>query len=446
MFITYAQNFEDVLLWRALKHVPNGTYVDIGAHEPVFHSVSKAFYVHGWRGLHVEPIQSYVDKLRADRPDEQVLQAAVSDKPGSLTFYEVDGTGLSTAVKEISENCSRLGYQVKSYDVPCMTLDDIVAHLSTPTVHWLKIDVEGYERQALLGWESDVRPWIMVVEATIPMSQVEAHDEWEPLLLEKGYEFVFGDGLNRYYISAEHPELKEKFRYGPNVFDGFVADETCWITHGVQQKAAVEKQTLHNEIGRLTGEVQHLNGLISEKNSQIKAQEMAALSEFQRINSELTKIQDEIKFCANLTADPETTPAPVDPHQKISSAADLLAYSGPLLILKAYEHILGREPDAEGYANQCAMLLQGETPEDFIANILLSAEARQRGTQLPGGTDMIRAYRRQRNPVLGPLLRLFGLLPGRSRADRLARATRFLTAKIDYDLSRLNPGGGATAT
>ncbi len=54
-FISYAQNFEDVMLWRALKHVENGFYVDVGAQDPVVDSVSLAFYEHGWRGVHIEP-------------------------------------------------------------------------------------------------------------------------------------------------------------------------------------------------------------------------------------------------------------------------------------------------------------------------------------------------------------------------------------------------------
>ena len=58
-FVSYAQNFEDVILWRALKHVKEGFYVDIGAQDPVINSVSLAFYEHGWRGVHVEPHSGY---------------------------------------------------------------------------------------------------------------------------------------------------------------------------------------------------------------------------------------------------------------------------------------------------------------------------------------------------------------------------------------------------
>ena len=53
MFVSYAQNFEDVILNRALKSVTNGFYIDIGAEDPVTDSVSLAFYNKGWRGVHV---------------------------------------------------------------------------------------------------------------------------------------------------------------------------------------------------------------------------------------------------------------------------------------------------------------------------------------------------------------------------------------------------------
>jgi len=69
MLTSYAQNFEDVILWRALKHVERGCYVDIGAWDPVIDSVSLAFYEQGWRGLHVEPEPSAAARLRQARRD-----------------------------------------------------------------------------------------------------------------------------------------------------------------------------------------------------------------------------------------------------------------------------------------------------------------------------------------------------------------------------------------
>lgn len=57
-FISYAQNFEDVRLWRVLKQFEHGFYIDVGANDPRHHSVTKAFYDHGWQGINVEPMQT----------------------------------------------------------------------------------------------------------------------------------------------------------------------------------------------------------------------------------------------------------------------------------------------------------------------------------------------------------------------------------------------------
>ena len=219
---SYAQNFEDVMLWRALGHIPNGFYIDVGAQHPVIDSVSKAFYEHGWRGVHVEATPVYATLVRADRPDELVLQVALSDKPGSLTFYEIPDTGLSTGDASIAEHHRSRGYNVVETVVPCITLADVFTQVAQQEVHWLKIDVEGMEALVLAGWgDCPVRPWVLVVESTYPNSQVQTHQEWESMVLARGYVHTYFDGLSRYYVLAERPDLAQKFNTPPNIFDGF---------------------------------------------------------------------------------------------------------------------------------------------------------------------------------------------------------------------------------
>ena len=71
-------------------------------------------------------------------------------------------------------------------------------------LHWLKIDVEGFERDALAGWSArSPRPWIVVVESTAPLTQQDVSAAWEPLALARGYEFAYFDGLNRFYVATE---------------------------------------------------------------------------------------------------------------------------------------------------------------------------------------------------------------------------------------------------
>lgn len=72
-FISYAQNFEDVRLWRALKQFEHGFYIDVGANDPSHDSVTKTFYDHGWEGINVEPMQNYYDSLCQQRPRDTTV-------------------------------------------------------------------------------------------------------------------------------------------------------------------------------------------------------------------------------------------------------------------------------------------------------------------------------------------------------------------------------------
>lgn len=89
-------------------------------------------------------------------------------------------------------------------------------------MHFQKIDVEGREEKALRGnvWSRE-RPWIVLVEATRPESQVDSDGAWEPILFRADYCFAYADGLNRFYVAKEHSELIPALTFPPNVFDDF---------------------------------------------------------------------------------------------------------------------------------------------------------------------------------------------------------------------------------
>jgi FkbM family methyltransferase len=246
-FVSYAQNFEDVMLWRALKHIENGFYVDVGAQHPVIDSVSKAFYERGWRGIHIEPVPQYAELLRKDRPDETVLQIALADTEGTLELNLIPDTGLSTFVDAYAQrHRMEVAGEHQRIQVPVLTLKSALTSLVGKDVHWLKIDVEGFEEKVLKGWDSQaLRPWIIVVEATIPVSPETNYASWEPILTAARYQFVYFDGLNRFYVSNEHAELAEAFSCPPNIFDnvrlsGVASSELCRGL--IESQQATEKQ------------------------------------------------------------------------------------------------------------------------------------------------------------------------------------------------------------
>lgn len=253
--LSRAQNFEDVMLWRALGCVENGFFIDIGAQHPIKDSVSKVFSEHGWRGIHVDPVPEYASLLREDRPGDIVIQAAVANQAGLVEFFAIPQTGLSTGNAQIASAHEAAGFTLNQITVPTVSLDELFA-LANGEVHWLKIDVEGMEADVLNSWrESGCRPWIVLIEANLPGSQVASHEKWEALITAKDYTPVYYDGLNRFYVSHEHPELARSFAVPPNVFDGFQLDTLSDHAIELQRSYGAQIEALSHDVTRLEGDL-----------------------------------------------------------------------------------------------------------------------------------------------------------------------------------------------
>ncbi|MEE3501689.1 FkbM family methyltransferase [Acidiphilium acidophilum] len=287
-FVSYAQNFEDVILWRALSHVSPGYYVDIGAQDPVTDSVSMAFYEHGWRGVHVEPNGNYAERLRAARPDERVIEAAVGTTAGTIPFFDIADTGLSTGDSILAEEHRKQGFRVNRVEVPCIRLSDILDELGLADIQWLKIDVEGMERDVIASWRnSAIRPWIVLVESTEPNTAIPNFALWENSLKELGYDFVYFDGLNRFYLSIQHLELKEKFGPGPNVFDDFTLS-------GLASAPFCRGLIHQTEISRHEAELRAEQAEIRQHEAELRAEQ----AEIRQHEAELRAEQAEIRHHA----------------------------------------------------------------------------------------------------------------------------------------------------
>jgi len=264
--ISYAQNFEDVMLWRALGDVQGGSYIDIGAQSPNIDSVSKLFHQHGWSGIHIDPVVAYAAELRRERPGDIVIQAAVASRAGAIVFFEVTDSGLSTAQKDVAGRHRESGFDVAEMLVPAITLDDVFEQVGGQPVHWMKVDVEGAEADVLAGWvNSSVRPWVIVVEATEPSTREPSHGGWEPALLSKGYRFAYFDGLNRFYVSVHRSGLSASFLSGPNIFDGFMLSPESSSPFSAEFRARIStleaaQQAGAAEVERLTKELRIKEG------------------------------------------------------------------------------------------------------------------------------------------------------------------------------------------
>lgn len=224
--ISYGQNAEDVVLHRALSDVDTGFYVEVGANHPTELSISRAFYDAGWRGLEIEPVDQLADAFAAARPRDHVVRAAITNADvDEVTLHVIPGTGLSTLDDDISSEHVSHGYDAREVSVPARRLADLLDDVDPPggVIHFMVVDTEGTEAAVLASndW-TRWRPWVLVVEATRPLSTQPTHQVWEPALIAHGYEFCLFDGISRFYVAAEHADrLRERLSAPANVLDGY---------------------------------------------------------------------------------------------------------------------------------------------------------------------------------------------------------------------------------
>ena len=212
----YSQFYEDYVLAYVFKDHEHGFYVDVGANDPDDKSVTKYFYLAGWRGINIEPIPELIQKLNKARPEDTNKGVAISDRPGELPFYKGNGkaSGLSTLSPSIAASHRARGYEFTKIMIPVMTLNAVLdEHAKNKSeITFLNVDVEGFEKQVLSSIDlKRYHPRVIMAESTAPLTEVATHQNWESILIDNGYIFAMDDGLNRYYVHNSDQTLLPKF-------------------------------------------------------------------------------------------------------------------------------------------------------------------------------------------------------------------------------------------
>jgi FkbM family methyltransferase len=287
--ISYAQNFEDVLLWRVFEDVQPGFYLDVGAFDPVLDSVSRSFFEAGWRGAHVEPVPAFAAALRANRADEIVFECAAGAAPGQATLTVRPGTGRSSLRHDAAVGGSGAAalQEYELVEVRVRTVTDMLDEAGKSPL-WLKVDCEGTEHQVLAGWDrSRYRPWVAVIEAVDPVTLEPNAHLWEDDILTSGYRLVYDDRINRFYAAEErYDRVAPCFRFPVNVLDQFVPAALASLSAAWSAREAETGErlaALQDEITRITAVFEDLSRRYTEQ-EHVYRDGMAAL---ERANVEL---------------------------------------------------------------------------------------------------------------------------------------------------------------
>jgi FkbM family methyltransferase len=217
--ISYAQNYEDLILAGILREVSDGFYVDVGANDPTLDSVTKLFYDRNWSGINVEPNQKLIENLRQARPRDINLDIGLSSQAGQLKFRSYTNIDGLSSFSQNAQDLTRSAHTNLAYEDSFVIVDSLAnvleQHRPTGHIHFLKIDVEGLELEVLLGnnWKK-FRPWTMCIERTN-----DQHISATILAFLNGvqYQEVFFDGINDYFIAKEQMHIWEAFSYARDV-------------------------------------------------------------------------------------------------------------------------------------------------------------------------------------------------------------------------------------
>ena len=219
---SYAQEFEDLFLYSLLHDVNKGFYIDVGANDPTDINVTRFFYDRGWSGINIEPIRENCKLLDEMRPRDINLCIGLGSERGEAFLYgdnvmatfsdEIAKSSFGNIKDTDGRKISPKEFQSK-IPTPILTLTDVFRNFCPPPpknqIHFCKIDVEGFEKEVLLGvkdWE-EFRPWTFCVEAAFPGTDRPVWDEWEYILLDAGYKLTFAFGINRYYVDSRRGHL-----------------------------------------------------------------------------------------------------------------------------------------------------------------------------------------------------------------------------------------------
>lgn len=207
--------------------VPDATYVQIGASDGVtLDPIAETAKRHGWRGVLVEPAPPAFERLRdnySGEPRVQLINAAVSGRPGSEVFHYFDpgeggdgpwwGDAIGSFERSHLESHldPELHDRIRQTEVRCLSFQEVIDAADFDTPDLVLVDTEGHDFEIVSAIDLDsIRPRLLVYEHE-HLSAADRSD-LEARLRDAGYALV-ADGLDTWCMDlAPDDDLTSAWR------------------------------------------------------------------------------------------------------------------------------------------------------------------------------------------------------------------------------------------
>jgi FkbM family methyltransferase len=182
-------------------------YIDIGANQPKSCNNTYLFYCKRGNGVLIEPDPALTKVLQNARPNDKVVQAAISDKSGEAEFFIFDESQISTLSKEEAAVRQQSGrYHLKeTISIPLLTIEDIIVkYMNNQLPHLISLDVEGVDFDVLNAFDFEKYPVPVFIVETCSYSETHIKPKINTiidLMLQRGY-FVYADTyINNIFVN-----------------------------------------------------------------------------------------------------------------------------------------------------------------------------------------------------------------------------------------------------
>ncbi len=205
--ICYAQDGEDLVLWRMFEGQASGFYVDIGAHHPMRFSNTYLFYRRGWRGINIDAQPGSMRLFKKHRSGDINLECGIAGQAGVMPYFRFNEPALNTFDENEARVKNSAPYRLlDQIDLPVRRLDEVLSEYlpSGQAIDFMTVDVEGKDREVLASndWNR-FRPRFILAETLRTNMFNLAACPVVQLLREVGYQPV-GKVYNTTFFSRDN--------------------------------------------------------------------------------------------------------------------------------------------------------------------------------------------------------------------------------------------------
>jgi FkbM family methyltransferase len=174
-----------------LQYTPeNGKFLDIGAHDGVTFSSTRALLLKGWSGVYVEPDPNVLVTLKENTSkfsDIKILEVAIGSQNGSMPWFDSHGDMVGSIS---AEHAKKWNIKHEGLSVNVITVKELQSQVGS-SFDFINIDVEGINWEVFQQFDFNVwRPSCICVEYDDKKEQIQN------ILIKHGYEIVYASPEN----------------------------------------------------------------------------------------------------------------------------------------------------------------------------------------------------------------------------------------------------------